>query len=169
MWIPATNVKLSKSTLHNNVFLSNFRTYLLPLTLLQIIRRHSLRCPSPPPSLETLQRHSSQQQTLCESSCKPTFHRYFPSPQSPNMVNFLMLLALMTDDHFKSFFLSQQSHVENNFGVYTPFLVSITFQFPHSTAPGTGPNGGTPKLRGETPLPRGLVYSLPAPEQVCLV
>ena len=46
------------------------------------------------------------------------------------MVNFLMLLALMTDDHFKSFFLSQQSHVENNFGVYTPFLVSITFQFP---------------------------------------
>ena len=39
------------------------------------------------------------------------------------MVNFLMLLALMTDDHFKSFFLSQQSHVENNFGVL------ISFQF----------------------------------------
>lgn len=47
----------------------------------------------------------------------------FPLPQSPNMVNFLMLLALMTDDHFKSFFLSQQSHVENNFGVL------ISFQF----------------------------------------
>lgn len=39
-------------------------------------------------------------------------------PQFPNMVNFLMLLSLMTDEHFTMFFRSLQSYIENTFGVF---------------------------------------------------
>ena len=66
-------------------------------------------------------------------SSSPPPHTHSLSLQSPNMVNFLMLLALMTDDHFKSFFLSQQSHVENNFGVcHSWFCRDLIPPYPHT-------------------------------------
>ena len=35
------------------------------------------------------------------------------------MVNFLTLLSIMTDEHFATFFSSQQSYIENTFSVRT--------------------------------------------------
>lgn len=47
----------------------------------------------------------------------PTMVMYWSSSQFPNMVNFLMLLGMMSDDHFSMFFKSLEYSIENTFGV----------------------------------------------------
>ena len=47
------------------------------------------------------------------------------------MVNFLTLLALMTDKHYTKFFLSLQSYIDNAFGVFhSPILHSHMMPVP---------------------------------------
>ena len=71
---------------------------------------------------------------------------YIGPPQFPNMVNFLMLLGMMSDDHFSMFFKSLEYSIENTFGVlsycHTHILCVVMSPVFHTTATHPGPDGG---------------------------